>query len=259
MVARAGSLKMRPASELSALPVCSGPGLRVRYFAYGSNLDQARLADRCPGVAPLGPGRLPHATLQFRRYLTVAPHLSRSVPGAVFSLPLEEVPGLDQFEGFPDLYERFVVLLEDGSEAFTYIQKSGSRPIQPAPLWYFSLVCRAYDSLGLDESESGLLESAQEAARRACTLPSFLLHGKDLVFAASSEELWEALFDHRGPVLRGAEAPDYVAQVARILGISDPSEAMGWPFEKVRDHLAMRGVLIELPGRASARPAALFA
>ncbi len=97
--------------------------MRVRYFAYGSNLDVRQLEARCPSSRGLCRARLPHHRLDFTYYSTrwvggaadVVPHSGSDVWGAVYELDAAELALLDRFEGG---YERVPlrVLDDSGSE-----------------------------------------------------------------------------------------------------------------------------------------------
>jgi hypothetical protein len=212
------------------------------------------MRDRCPGAECLGPALCPNATVQFRKYITLIPHISRSVPGLVYALSQDDVTALDLFESYPDHYLRYRVTLSNDLTVFTYIMREGARPIQPPPLWYFDLISESVRHLPHADEHLDVLKKAQAAAQAACVLPSFLVHGKDLVFAATSDELWEALFDHRGPVLRHADAHSFFERIHSILGIST-EEARSMSFEDVSSSLSRAGILVPIPGKGRVSPA----
>lgn len=70
------------------------------YFAYGSNMDRAAMAARCPASRPLGLARLArHRPVIMREgYLSVAGDPRRTVPGLLWDLALADVPALDRYE-----------------------------------------------------------------------------------------------------------------------------------------------------------------
>lgn len=102
------------------------------YFSYGSNMDPVQMRERCPGARVLGPAKLAGASLFFTNDLA-------GWPGGVASIrkdPTDEVWGvlwdiseghlaaLDEYEGYPDAYERIVVVVADdrGShDAWAYV------------------------------------------------------------------------------------------------------------------------------------------
>jgi gamma-glutamylcyclotransferase (GGCT)/AIG2-like uncharacterized protein YtfP len=247
----AKSLLQNPIHPEDPLPAL--PDGRIPYFAYGSNLDRQRLGERCPGAQCLGPALCPNATVQFRKYITLIPHISRSVPGLVYALTPDDLSALDRFEGYPDLYMRYRVVLSNDLPVFTYIMREGARPIQPPPLWYFNLISTAGRDLPDPDSHLDLLKKAHEAASAACVLPSFLIHGKNLIFAKSAEELWQALFDHRGPFLSHLDAESYFERILSMLGTS-PEEARSMSFEEVTSTLANAGILVRIADKGRVSP-----
>ncbi|TDR93757.1 gamma-glutamylcyclotransferase family protein [Enterovirga rhinocerotis] len=71
------------------------------YFAYGSNMDRAAMAARCPRARMLGLARLERHRLALMRegYLTVMRDPRRAVHGLLWDLPLADMPALDRYEG----------------------------------------------------------------------------------------------------------------------------------------------------------------
>jgi gamma-glutamylcyclotransferase (GGCT)/AIG2-like uncharacterized protein YtfP len=70
------------------------------YFAYGSNMDVAAMARRCPASRPLGPARLARhrfAILQ-AGYATVERDPRSTVHGLLYDLALADVHALDRYE-----------------------------------------------------------------------------------------------------------------------------------------------------------------
>ena len=64
------------------------------YFAYGSNMDQAAMLQRCPASKPVGIGRLMrHRFIIFEEgYASVVRDPQRAVWGMVWDLALADVP-----------------------------------------------------------------------------------------------------------------------------------------------------------------------
>lgn len=91
-----------------------------RYFAYGSNLDEVQLFQRCPGAAAEATGALVEFRLAFTAYsggwgAGVADILAcpgSRVWGLVFNLTDEDLESLDRFEGYPEQYDRFVAQID---------------------------------------------------------------------------------------------------------------------------------------------------
>jgi gamma-glutamylcyclotransferase (GGCT)/AIG2-like uncharacterized protein YtfP len=70
------------------------------YFAYGSNMDMAAMARRCPASRPLGLARLARhrfAILQ-AGYATVVRDPRSTVHGILYDLALADVAALDRYE-----------------------------------------------------------------------------------------------------------------------------------------------------------------
>ena len=109
------------------------------YFAYGSNLNPAQMAARCPGHRVVGRASLPGYALRFRGYGrdwagavgTVEPLAGSIVHGVLFELTAEHYATLDEYEGYDgpgaasNLYDRveIEVVREDGTpvRALTYV------------------------------------------------------------------------------------------------------------------------------------------
>ena len=70
------------------------------YFAYGSNMDVAAMARRCPRARPLGVARLERHRLAIMRegWLTAVRAPRASVHGLLWDLALADVPALDRYE-----------------------------------------------------------------------------------------------------------------------------------------------------------------
>lgn len=77
------------------------------YFAYGSNMLESRLRERCPTAVFESIARLANHELEFPRLSTklgcgvaaVRPSLDSEVIGVLYSLSDEELPALDRAEG----------------------------------------------------------------------------------------------------------------------------------------------------------------
>jgi gamma-glutamylcyclotransferase (GGCT)/AIG2-like uncharacterized protein YtfP len=124
------------------------------YFAYGSNMDTAAMARRCPASRPLGLARLARhrfAILQ-AGYATVERDPASAVHGVLYDVALADVPGLDRYEAIARrLYRKVVqpVLRKNGGPvgALVYIG-AGPSGGQPRP-GYMEGVIAAAQSAGL--------------------------------------------------------------------------------------------------------------
>ena len=108
------------------------------YFAYGSNMDQAAMLQRCPASKPVGIGRLMrHRFIIFDEgYASVVRDPQRAVWGMVWDLALADVPALDRYESLSTgLYTKVIqpVVTEQGPRrAMVYIGRS-AKPGMPLP------------------------------------------------------------------------------------------------------------------------------
>ncbi len=125
------------------------------YFAYGSNMDQAAMAQRCPASKPVGLGRLMrHRFIVFEEgYASVVRDPQRVVWGMVWDLALADVPALDRYESLSTgLYTKVilpVVTAQGPRRAVVYIGRS-ARPGTPKPA-YMEGVIGAARHAGLPE------------------------------------------------------------------------------------------------------------
>lgn len=81
------------------------------YFAYGMNMDEARMHGRCPGATLIGPAVLPHHRfiINLRGVATVVPEVGASVYGLLWRLTANDIAELDRFEGVASGYYRRAV------------------------------------------------------------------------------------------------------------------------------------------------------
>ncbi len=94
-------------------------------FAYGALLDVVLLLKTCPGARTVGRARLLNHRLAFPTYSNsraggvscVVPAPGHEVPGALYEIPDQEVPGLDAAHHVPEgrlVREQYLILGEDG-------------------------------------------------------------------------------------------------------------------------------------------------
>ena len=84
------------------------------YFAFGSNIDRAQMAQRCPGAEPVGLATLRDHRLVFRGpsrkrgggVLSVDPAPDEGVQGLLYEVTASHLAALDRYEGAPEWYER---------------------------------------------------------------------------------------------------------------------------------------------------------
>lgn len=123
------------------------------YIAYGSNLNVAQMAWRCPDATVAGVGTLHGWQLRFRgsktgSYLTIEPKAGASVPVGVWEITDRDEQALDRYEGFPHFYYKRTLPLtmqdhltgqETEIEALVYIMHD-DRPLG-VPTWGYVATC----------------------------------------------------------------------------------------------------------------------
>lgn len=141
------------------------------YFAYGSNLHFPQLQERAPSALALGVAQLPGYRLAFTRKSTrwnglaadVLPDPTASVYGALYSLHVEDLAGLDtsEFQGIG--YRRVAVepiLVSTGYPigAFTY-EVINRQPEGKPPPAYLARMIEGAQATGLPVSWLEVLNS----------------------------------------------------------------------------------------------------
>lgn len=82
------------------------------YFAYGSNLNTKQLHYHCRRAKLVGVSKLEGYRLSFNgtteneAFLTIEPSEDSYVPIAIFNIPSYEIPYLDHYECYPDIYDK---------------------------------------------------------------------------------------------------------------------------------------------------------
>lgn len=145
------------------------------YAAYGSNLNRAQMAERCPEARPVGPGLLEGYRLRFRAggrgvYLTVEPCPGESVPVGLWEVTARDEAALDEYEGYPELYYRAIlpVQCQDGPrDALIYIMHE-AYPLAAPGEAYMDACREGCEDFGLD---TGPLLRAAALARQEQEVP----------------------------------------------------------------------------------------
>lgn len=94
------------------------------YFAYGSNMDQDQMRERCPSAAVIGHAMLLNHRLAFTIFspkrqcgcADVVPSPGDTVCGVLYHLTDADMAVLDEFEGHPVYYRRTLVSVQCGGE-----------------------------------------------------------------------------------------------------------------------------------------------
>ena len=134
----------------------------VLYFAYGSNLDEAQMRERCRSARPRGQATLRHHALVFggfsQRWGGAVASIQRErgthVEGLLYRISRRDLARLDRIEGHPFFYARIRRTVLDARgrrrKVWTYRQPDdGFEPWMPPPE-YFRVIVGAYRRLGLD-------------------------------------------------------------------------------------------------------------
>ena len=92
----------------------------VKYFAYGSNMDVDQMKQRCPTVEVLGKGVLRDYRLGFTVYSAgwgagsadIVHERGNEVWGIAYLIDIDDLDGLDAYEGCPEHYRRVQLPVE---------------------------------------------------------------------------------------------------------------------------------------------------
>ena len=121
------------------------------YFAYASNLSKEYMLSRCPNATPVKKVALKGYKLVFNELADIVIEENKNVKGALYVISKQELDELDRLEGYPLLYDRVIVEVEDsvGSkyDAVTYIMEE--KAIQAPPEHYYQLLVKGYEDWDL--------------------------------------------------------------------------------------------------------------
>lgn len=132
------------------------------YLAYGSNLNKAQMAVRCPDAVPVLVTKICDYALVFRRgYLTIEPRHGASVPVAVWEISDRDEASLDRYEGFPRFYRKAEFIVPHVGNAVAYVMNNGF-PVEMPTVWYLRTVVDGYKDFGI--SLEPLLDAYMDAA-----------------------------------------------------------------------------------------------
>ena len=139
------------------------------YFAYGSNLNMAQFAARCPGSKPVCIAVLKGYRFAFRGYghADIVRDKRSEVWGALYEITERDAAALDRYEGVPTYYVRVDVYVEDDQgevrPALAYKMAPHRRKAEPS-LRYVLTILEGYRDWQLapsTEVEVALEESAR--------------------------------------------------------------------------------------------------
>ena len=145
------------------------------YFAYGSNIDRAAMAARCPASRPLGIARLARHRFVVTRegYASVLRDPRGTVWGLVWDIAFADMPALDRYESVAGgLYVKLTqpVITDRGPRrALIYVGRSAGTG-QPRPGYLEGILAAAREA-GLPADYIAEIEawSPQVGARQAAS------------------------------------------------------------------------------------------
>ena len=119
------------------------------YLAYGSNLNKKQMAKRCPNAKALEKYILNGYKLEFRRVANIkktSKKIDRIACG-IWEITEACEKSLDIYEGYPHLYGKIKIKLDDGREVMTYFMNSGFQA--PPSSEYLNTIIQGYQDFGL--------------------------------------------------------------------------------------------------------------
>jgi gamma-glutamylcyclotransferase (GGCT)/AIG2-like uncharacterized protein YtfP len=119
------------------------------YFSYGANLNVKGMRDRCPLAVAIRRFSLPNWQLAFSQVATIVPDTGKYVPGVIWGITDACEDSLDQFEGYPYLYNKQYVETTVGRLMF-YVMNTDP-PIPPGST-YLNTIMQGYRDWQLDTS-----------------------------------------------------------------------------------------------------------
>lgn len=105
----------------------------LKYFAYGSNMNEKRMLERGITILSKKPAKMSNAKLLFNKialfnmkqgYANIEICKKSVVEGVLYNIPAKDIYLLDTFEGFPTHYERWevqVIVDKKIEYAITYV------------------------------------------------------------------------------------------------------------------------------------------
>jgi hypothetical protein len=127
------------------------------YFAYGSNINEAQMQERCPGAKLIGPLTLPKGRLVFRQVADIVYDRNSTIDGVVWRIKPWHERILDRFEGVGSktYSKKYIKLSIKGgpSEPCLYYKMVDYDGVAPPTLDYYHRILDGYRTHGLDEEK----------------------------------------------------------------------------------------------------------
>jgi gamma-glutamylcyclotransferase (GGCT)/AIG2-like uncharacterized protein YtfP len=134
------------------------------YAAYGSNLNRKQMASRCPNAQFLGMGKLKHYRLVFRGVADIEHEANAEVLVGLWKITPKCLIALDQYEGYPSLYQRNEVQVSmDKDFVDATIYKMTATGYEPPSVAYYKSIEQGYRDCGMPLSHLKMqLDRAKE-------------------------------------------------------------------------------------------------
>lgn len=146
--------------------------MKTFYFAYGSNMNQEQMADRCLGseIGPLARLAGWRYFINGRGYAGVEESSANQVLGCLWSLDDEHIAALDRYEGVKGNYYAKETLevesLDDGSRVSALVYLSVNREYGIPTPRYQGVVVSGAREIGLSTDYLTILESWADGCPR---------------------------------------------------------------------------------------------
>lgn len=121
------------------------------YFAYASNLSKDYMLSRCPDAIPIKKAVLKNNKLTFNQLADIIPEDGENVIGAIYVISKQELEELDRLEGYPDLYNRIIMEVEDekGNKYDAYVYAMVEKKYELPPEHYYKILLKGYEDWDL--------------------------------------------------------------------------------------------------------------
>lgn len=116
------------------------------YFAYAGHLSKEFMMSKCPNSSAIKKVALKNYKLVFNELADIIQHEEDYVLGALYVISKQDLEELDRLEGYPHLYDRIIVEVEDENggkyDAFTYsmVEKN----LEDPPEHYYESLLEGY-------------------------------------------------------------------------------------------------------------------
>jgi gamma-glutamylcyclotransferase (GGCT)/AIG2-like uncharacterized protein YtfP len=129
----------------------------VFMFAYGMNTNLLCMKLRCEHARTIGVATLNDYQLDFRYHLDLTPRTFSKVTGVLWEMSISDLDRIDQAEGYPNYYRRFISLpfiryYGNTYEAWTYTMTECHLLQKPNQL-YWDLVVEGYKQNNIDTGQ----------------------------------------------------------------------------------------------------------